>query len=568
MLARCAARGGSASGLIVRQISRLERRSLLLLAIALAAAARPALAAEEHGAEQPQPVDPALLLTTGSRPEPAKALIPAPPAPPIATRQPINLKVEANDEFAQIAPGCGLTASPEQSERAVATCPFTDLSTGLSISTTLGGFETHARFERGFTNPWTSQNLLTGTRGASGWHNTTALFGVSGKMLDGRVSVRSDQAWSTSWEAPWYAQPIPLQRRNRLNGRASWYGLDAALIRSGRVGWSISLDYSNVGDRYFIGQNRMLGTALALPGERLTLSSKLQLGETRLSLSNDRYRSTFGTATASRIGFSRNGVAVSLAARGFDTGLIAAYGPYASRSHALTGSLDVSVDEAASGLLVRLGQSPLFPRSLSLSWRDGWIENSLPASNDRYLRKSWSLSASWESRFGETDIYYSQDRRIGVAAPLGSRADSSFQVAHMVRWSGWRAGLDATVTRSNSTSGTGYRSTSYSGGATLAYQLKNGPEFKLQVGRDLDRMALNDRSYLSANDGTRLTASLDLTAWLNHSFARKDLRLRFEFRQLLEAGREDLLDPEQQLFDRLYDRRNRDVVQISFGMAL
>ena len=530
-------------------------------------------------AEQPAPAallaKPAVLLASGSQPENGIGAIPPMLSPSSAQSAAlaatnggaIRFKFETNDEFASTAPGCGLIATSSQAERAVATCPFADLSTGLNISTSLGGFETHARFARGFINPWTSQSLLTGTAQAAGYQSTVALLGFNGKLFDGRVAIWTDQAWSSSWESPFYAQPIPLQRRNEHSGRASWYGIDARLVQAGRVSWTVSLDYSAVGDRFFIGQSSALRTQIALPGERMVLSSKVKFGETRLTASNDRYRSLFGNSSASRFGFSRDGISLSLALRDFDTGSMPGFDSYSSRSHALTGSFDLSVGEASSGLLARLGQSVLFPRTLSLSWRNGWIENSLPATIDRYVRRSWSVSAGWETRFGETQLDYSQDRRIGSSAALGTREDSTFQLSHMVRWNGWRAGIDGSVTRSTSSKTSGYRATSYSAGSTLAYQVTGGPEFMLQLGRDRDRMALNNRSYLSANDGTRLTASFDLTAWLNHRFARKDLRLRFDFRKLLEARQEELLDPEQQLFDQLYDRRNRDVVQLSFGLA-
>ena len=548
--------------------SRRIRAGRLVPLAALCVLAQPALAQADSGtALVALPADPAKLLASGSRFEPAIGPIPQASLPPAPHSDVLPIMVEASDDFAQRAPGCGLSRSDLQGARAVTTCPFVDLSTGLNISTSLGGFETHARFARGFVNPWTSQNLLTADTGTAGLQSTTALVGFSGAIAGGRIGLRGDQAWSTSWRSPFYAQPVPMQRRNELTGRASWFGVDARLIQSGRLTWSVAVDYSSVGERFFSGQSMALRTAIALPGERLTLSSKIKLGTSRFALANDRYRSSFGSSTANRLGFSREGISFSLASREFDSGTVTGLGPLSSRAHTLSASVDLSVDEASSGVLARLGQSALFPRTLSLTWRNGWTENSLTGSADRFLRKSWSISAGWESRLGETQLDYSQDRRIGLSAALGSREESTFQLSHMVRWHGWRAGIDGTVTRSTSSKTSGYGATSYSAGSTLAYQVTDGPEFTLQLGRDHDRMTLNDRSYLSANDGTRLTASLDLTAWLNHRFARKDLRFRFEFRKLLEARQEERLDPEQQLFDRLYDRRDRDVVQVSFGMV-
>lgn len=512
-------------------------------------------------------VDPARLLASGTRLDPTPILQPSKLQHPDSGDQPVRFSAEASDDFARRVPGCGMVAVSSQEPRAVTTCPFTDLATGLNLSTTIGGFETHARFARGFINPWTAQNQVTALPGGAGYQNTAALLGFSTKLLNGRITLRSDQAWSSTWQSPYFAEPFELRRHDRLSGRASWLGLDATLLRSGSLAWSVGIDYSSVGDRFLSGQSPALRTVMALPGERLALSSKLRIGSNRLSLSNDRYRGSFGRSTASRVALSRDGLSLSLGTRTFDSQVVPGLAAYASHSRLLSGSFDLFVDEASSGVLARLGRSPLFPRTLSLSWRSGGIDNSLPGGIDHFRRRSWSLSAGWETRFGETQLDYSQDRRIGITAALGSRSDTSLQLSHMVRWNGWRAGVDGTVTRSQSSRQSGYRSTSYSTGATLAYQVTNGPEFMFQLGRDRDRTLLNDRSYQSANDGTRLTASLDLTAFINHRFARHDMRLRLDVRTLIEARQDDLFDPEQQLFEQLYDRRARDVVQLSFGMA-
>ena len=522
------------------------------------------------------PADPAALLANGKAV--AAALGPIaipPPAPtpaalvvPPSRAQAIGLTLKALDDFGSIAPGCGLAAHGPEGQGGAVTCPFADASTGLTIGSRLGGFETHATFARGVQSPWTSQSLLSGDRRGLGDESTVAMVGFSGTLLDNRVTVKMDRAWSSSWQTPLYAQPFPLRDRNERTGSAGWYGVEAKLAQSPIFSWSVAADYGNVGQGFFIGQGAGLMRMIALPGEQLTLSSTFKVRQTRITLSNDRYRTDFGNSTSSRLGIAANGISLRLIARDFESGAFAGFAAYSTRSHSLMGSIDLSVDSASSGLLADLGRSPLFPRTLSLSWRNGWIENSLPTALDRFRRDAWSLSAGWETKFGETTLDYSQDRRIGAAAQLGTKADESVELSHMVRWSGWRAGVDAMVTRSASSNARGYRQTSYSAGSTIAYQRVDGPEFMLRIGRDRDRMRLNDRSYLSANDGFRLSASLDLTAYLNKQFDRKDLRLRIEYRKLLEGRNENVFDPELALFDRLVDRLDRNVFQLSFGMKL
>ncbi len=535
----------------------------------------PDMARNAPGLPADQAANPAIRMVYGkvSTAITSASILAAPELPPSSALQAgreeaLQLKFEALDDLGRITPGCSLASLNSQGQRGAVSCLFADLSTGINISSQTGDFESHATFVRGFQNPWTSQSLLTSDMRGLGEESTVAMFGFSGSLLNNRLTIRSDLAWSTRWQTPLYALPVPLSQLNQRTGTASWYGIEAKLVQLPRLSWSVSADYSSVGDEFFIGQGTYLRRAIALPGERLTLASTLKLGQMRFTTSNDRYRTSFGNSTSSRFGFSSNGISFGLAARSFESVPIAGFSLYSSRTHTLTGTLDLSVDSATSGLLADFGRSPLFPRTVSLSWRSGWTENSVAETMDRYLRKAWSISVGWETRFGETSFDYSQDRRIGATAQLGIRTDETIQLSHMVRWSGWRAGLDGMINRNASSNAVGYHQTNYSAGATLAYQRVDGPEFALRIGHDRDRMRLNNRSYLSANDGLRLTTSLDLTSYLNKQMDREDLRLRIEYRKLLEAQNEDLLDPELVLIDHLFERLDRDVFQISFGMKL
>ncbi len=87
-------------------------------------------------------------------------------------------------------------------------------------------------------------------------------------------------------------------------------------------------------------------------------------------------------------------------------------------------------------------------------------------------------------------------------------------------------GVDGVLTKTSAAGLSGYNDTTFSGGQTIAYGRPNGPQFRLRLGQEQNQMRLNDETYYSSQDTFGLTATLDLSRYLQWRFERPDLRVR------------------------------------------
>ena len=209
----------------------------------------------------------------------------------------------------------------------------------------------------------------------------------------------------------------------------------------------------------------------------------------------------------------------------------------------------------------------LVPKFLMLNWRTGESENVTAASIDRYSRRGWEVYASWETPIGDTSFGYWRDQRTGATPALGIRRDELIQLSHMVRWHGWRVGIDGMLSSNSSDKGSGQADRTFSLGGSIAYSRPNGPQLMVRMGRDESRGRSYDDSYRSSQDYSSITASLDLTDYLRKRFDRQDLRLKLEYRKRIEDSTFESAD-----FDQTYalwsDSYQREGLLVSFGMKL
>ena len=141
------------------------------------------------------------------------------------------------------------------------------------------------------------------------------------------------------------------------------------------------------------------------------------------------------------------------------------------------------------------------------------------------------------------------------------------QVSHYVRRGNWRFGLDAALTRGAGDGSGSYGERSWSFGQSVSYIRPNGPEFRLSLGQDRDKLRMSDASFASSDSYSQITASLDLSQYLQTRFERSDLRLTLDYRKALTRS-----DVEMSLFDEMAERwiegDRREGFLMSFGMKL
>lgn len=555
----------------------------MIAAVLLGAAiAVSALLAPSHAAFA---ADAGVLALTQQAPAQAAASPPVPSfaAPPVtdgievaaALNRSQSSRLEARREDAlttkieqvtMFASQCGL-AMPAQGARGSLACPFDDSDLGVKIGTKFGQTQTFANFAFGTTSPWTPQRQLNTYRPGMLEQNSAMLIGVSQGMLDNRLRLTTEMAWSDSRERALFDAPLLARGGRELRGTSRLVRAEATLLDSPRRQFTLKAEYSTVSDGFAMRQAMVLGRGIALPGKRLALSSALKLGSTRFVASLDDYRSFYGTGSSRRLGVSHNGISLSLRSKSFDFQPSSGqFATLSSRSGQTSISLDfdmTSLSPALAAPFKALG--PLAPQSLSFNWRSGWSENSYAGIAERFRRTGWDASASWDTPIGETSFDYSLDRRVGVAPLAVTKTNQSYQLTHMVRLGGWRLGADVMLSKDSATGSRGYRERSWSTGQTLAYSRANGPEFRLRIGQDRDRMRYFNNTYASSTNGLSVTATLDLTQFLRKRFERDDLRLKFEFRKRVDSN-EDTTALLEDLFERSVARTDRSVFLLSAGM--
>jgi hypothetical protein len=209
----------------------------------------------------------------------------------------------------------------------------------------------------------------------------------------------------------------------------------------------------------------------------------------------------------------------------------------------------------------------LVPTTVYVSIGSGETESRFQASAERYARSSLGMDGNWETSFGETSLSYWRDTRTWLTGDARSRSSEAFVADHSIRRGNWRFGVDAMLTRSRGEGSFDSAQRDLSFGQSIAYSVKDGPEFQLHLGQDRSRMRLNENSYVSADRYSSITASLDLSKYLQKRFERDDLRLTFDYRKIVDRSEAEFTDYDE-LVDRWIDSDRREGFLMSFGMKL
>ncbi|MDP3855602.1 hypothetical protein [Phenylobacterium sp.] len=534
--------------------------------------------AQQHGATQPSGVVVAQALLASSQwtyaPDykagGATSYDVAPPADAErddAARTKIDAIIDNTVPCSQASPVSG------QSETGFSGCDFGDVTRGLSFSysnasASFGGFEAYASVAWTAAGMLTPQRLISRSTQKLSDENRVSLIGLKGDLFGDRVKFTTEMAWSENWEAPLYDEPWARIRRNEQDGTARSHRLEVKLVDSPALRWSVAGDFSVVSDNYFTRRSIPLQRQIALPGTRTALSSTLKMGDYRFSATVDNYASSFGSFETSRFGVKVDGASLRVSSRRSSVTPTGESSFLTSGTEARGVSLDLEPHSLSPALVSRLGTfAPLLPQTLSINWSSRRTENAFSNSVQIYDRESWEVDATWTSRAGDTAINYWRDQKVGATPDVRASVDQLVQVSHTIRWNGWRFGVDGILTKTSSAGLGGHSDTTFSSGQTIAYGRPNGPEFRLRLGQEQNQMRLNDETYFSSQDTFGLTATLDLSRYLQRRFERPDLHLTFAYRRKLEETRYVFPGFDHAL-DELFEEYKPEGFLVSFGMKL
>ena len=468
--------------------------------------------------------------------------------------------------------GCGQGLALWSVNAGGATCAFDSVARGLRITsgqdTGIGPIEAYATVLRTATGAYTPDNLLASPDFRGSEATSLFLVGVKGSLFDSRLKVTAEFTRTSRIVDDLLDRDWALADATRASGSSGLLRFDATLADRPGLKWTLTGEYRSVTRDYSVGRSRDLFQFYASPGSRLALATSARVGRIRLTGGIEQARAPYGETGTRKAGLDLDGIALRLVSRSSRLTPLEGSTLIAGRTRTTSVYMDVDPQLLVDSYFPAIGEMPFFvPVNVSLAYRTGESENRYQASTERYARSSLGLDGAWETPIGETSLSYWRDSRAGLTDEARSGSTETFSVDHFVRRGNWRFGLDASLSRSRFDGVSGFSDRSLSFGQSIAYSAPDGPEFRLQLGQDRGAMRMRDDSYVSADHYSQITASLDLSRYLQKRFERPDLRLTLDYRKVVD-GSDSELRFEEELVDRWVDGYRREGVLMSFGMKL
>lgn len=469
--------------------------------------------------------------------------------------------------------GCGAGPAPwSVTSDAASNCAFDQATRGARVAarheTGFGWFETYATIARTATGAFTPDQLLAPAGSRRNVTSDLLMIGLKGSALDDRVKLTAEFARTDNLVGELSDRGWALAESRRRDGSSALIRLDAKLADQPGLKWSLSGEYRSVGKNYAVGRSPELFGHYALPGTRMSLASRARIGQVGLSAAVEQSDTVFGTSASRRAGIDAYGLSLRLVSRESEMKPQEVTSLATSRTWSSSANADLDLGMLAATLLPELGDLPfLVPTNVSVSHRSGETDSRYQTRSDRYRRSSLGIDGSWETPIGETSLSYWRDDRSAITAGGRSGRSETYQLYHWLQRGNWRFGIDASLSRSRFEGAGGYDDRSLSFGQSVAYSAPNGPELRLQLGQDRGGMRLDDDSYSSLDRYSQITASLDLSRYLQARFERSDLKLTLDYRKTVDRS-----DAEIELVDetieRWVDGDRREGFLVSFGMKL
>jgi|GEM_PF-3942906 len=484
----------------------------------------------------------------------------------------------ASDDFAPVKVelidrsrlGCAQNISMVTASGGTTQCAFDSATRGARITakheTGFGSIETYATIAHTTTGAFTPDRLLAPASSRRSVATDFFMVGFKGSAFDNRLKLTAEFARTDRVVDELIQRDWALADSTSRSGSSAMVRLDAVLADRPGLKWSLSGEYRSVSDEYYIGGSTDLFRYFAMPGRRLALSTKARVGQFSLDAGIEEIHNPFGKSSTRKAGLDFQGMTLSLRTRDSSVNPLEGSTLIDSRSRSDSANLSLDTETFAGWLFPDMDQLPfMVPASINLSYRVGETESRFQSSTQGYERTSLGLDGSWDTPLGETSLSYWRDTRTGLTANVSSRSSETFDVYHSVRRGNWRFGAGATLTKAQGEGGYGYDERGLSFSQSIAYSARGGPELRLSLGQDRGRTQSD--SYVSDDRYSTITASLDLSKYLQKRFERDDLRLTLDYRKTVDRSESEFSYYED-LADRWIDSDRREGFLMSFGMKL
>ena len=381
--------------------------------------------------------------------------------------------------------------------------------------------------------------------------NTALSIGFVNRLFDDRLTLGSDFSHAhdaSTWREK--SEESSFSSSQDRHGSARWHRFEAKIIDSTNLRWYASGEMSSIDVGYGANSSARPSLALSLPGERLRLSSFLDIDDVSVSGLMEHYDGPLQTRVFNLVKFGIAGADVRFSTRNVDRSSPLQPDLRLSRSVSSSVGLEVMPELLLPGLLTGLGEiQPIVPSLLTVDWERGEDASYFGGVETQGIKGLQAL-LTWSGRLGETTaLYWREDQTpIGAEEEAQTGSDELLDLSHSYKVGHWSftAGISLFDVHSQSQAN-GYSDTSVSGTFSISYTAPNGPEFRAGLGHSRGEFAFEDDfgREESGENGLSLSASLDLTKFMQEYFDRPNLKFHAEYRRNLNETSSSTLNSKE-----------------------
>lgn len=471
----------------------------------------------------------------------------------------------AADPVVRGARECGLSPTGSAGVPAWRPCPFAANSIGLNLARQVdlpdGQLTVRFGFARGNDAALSLDQQLRRSS-ASFREGTLLTMGSEARLLNGRLRLTSDIAWSRTREIGPGRPRDQLTPLREENGFSQRHGFEFAAIAQPGLRWQIDGAITRTSQDFRTDSVFGVGTLLAGDGDSDRIATRLDVGKLKLRASLADMRTIVSQNSTRSLSLGYGGVSLSLVKRRGQTLPQEGFAGSLARTSGTSVALDFDL-LALAPMTVSQGKglAVLLPQQFTLTADQREVERPGSALRPMTMRNSLGAFGLWTTPLGDTMIDYTRER---LRDPLGNGIERSSQlmINHTMKLGGWGVRLDLLSLKTRAANGDDDSTLYYS--AALSRNFRSGARLKLELASDAQSFGGLASDFTLRDKSHRAKLELDLSEPLQRRLANPSVHFTLAAQVRLNNSGYQL-----RFMDEVIDRGNdgyaRQGVLASFG---
>lgn len=322
----------------------------------------------------------------------------------------------------------------------------------------------------------------------------------------------------------------------------------AKLIDSGNLKLMFDGEIGQVSENFATNFGSLRNGDLVLPGSWTNVSSRLEYGQTNLTVGYQDYE-TRSEATKKQqfvVGVGKSELQV-YQRQGMEFNLING-GQWLKRTSFQGVNADIMLADVMPSTVADFVDpvSGILPTSIRGGFERGDVTRAEYTTGPRDKVSTGNLAVTWNTRFGDTTASF-WERRIATdlytpgqedGVKLSSSRDRYVDISHSVRHGNWKFGAGLSLIQTNDELlGQKSSGSEYAPHVSVAYEPEHGPKIELRYGAADAQSQIVDDNLAARAKTKQLQLSVDVSDYVRDELNRPDAKLKLEYRyDLSDSG--------------------------------